>query len=228
MWIFIFIAALLVSYLSGSVNYAIIITKLVTGNDIRQLGNFNPGSSNVLRSVGKGWGILVGFLDGFKGMAPIIFARIFVYSGTAPQDFACLYAMGIAAVAGHCRPVFYGFKGGGGIGTMLGISLFFVPVEFLFSMLAGGLVSIRFFKRTEHKFSQWTPIMFVILTPFVTLATSLLIDIPLFLHISIGGHSWAVVAGAFILSLLLLWFNRSFMKKRAVEYKALDNSSEPV
>jgi len=221
MWMAVLAGAIVAGYLSGSVNYAIIITRLVTGKDIRTLGNFNPGSSNVLRSVGKGWGILVGFLDGFKGMAPIIAARLFLYTTDTPQDFAFLYAMGIAAVVGHCRPVFYGFKGGGGIGTMLGVSLFFVPVEFLFAILAGGLVSIRFFKRTEHKFTQWTPIMFVILTPFVTLATSLTIDIPLFLHISIGGHPWTVVAGAFVLSLLLLWLNRSFMKKRAVEYQGI-------
>ncbi len=224
MWTAILAGAISVSYLSGSINYAIIITRLVTGKDIRTLGNFNPGSSNVLRSVGKGWGILVGFLDGFKGMAPLIVARLFLYTTDSPQDFAFLYAMGTAAVLGHCRPVFYGFKGGGGIGTMLGVSLFFVPLEFLFSMLVGGLVSIRFFKRTEHKFTQWTPIMFVILTPFVTLSTTLTMNVPLFLHISIGGHPWTVTAGAFVLSLLLLWLNRSFMKKRAVEYKGIQET----
>jgi acyl phosphate:glycerol-3-phosphate acyltransferase len=215
------LSAIIVSYLSGAVNYAIIVTRLVTGKDIRTLGNFNPGSSNVLRMVGKGWGILVGFLDGFKGMAPLIIARLWLYPGDSAADMGSLYTMGIAAVVGHCRPVFYGFKGGGGIGTMLGVSLFFVPAEFLFSMLAGGLVSIRFFGKTEHKFTQWTPIMFVVLTPFVTLATSRFIDVPLFAHIGIGGHPWSVVAGAFAMSFLLLWLNRSFMKKRAVEYKGI-------
>jgi glycerol-3-phosphate acyltransferase PlsY len=52
----------------------------------------------------------------------------------------------MAAVVGHCKPVFYKFKGGGGIGTMQGVSLFFVPVEFLVSMFIGGLVVIFFFK----------------------------------------------------------------------------------
>lgn len=215
------LCAVVASYLSGAVNYAIIVTKLVTGKDIRKQGNFNPGSSNVLRTVGKGWGILVGFLDGFKGLAPLILARMFLYPENTDANLGCLYIMGIAAVVGHCRPVFYGFKGGGGIGTMLGVSLFLVPAEFLFSMLAGGLVAIKFFKKTEHKFTQWTPIMFVVLTPFVTLATSLLVDVPLFAHIGIGGHGWSVVAGAFAMSFLLLWLNRAFMKKRAVEYKEI-------
>ncbi|MBU0927004.1 MAG: glycerol-3-phosphate acyltransferase [Spirochaetes bacterium] len=221
MEIVILLLASAASYLSGSVNYAIIVTKAVTGKDIRKQGNLNPGCSNVLRTVGKGWGVLVGFLDGFKGMAPLILAKLFLYPRDSAIDLGSLYVMGIAAVVGHCRPVFYGFKGGGGIGTMLGVSLFFVPAEFLFSMLAGGLVSIRFFKEAEHKFAQWTPIMFVTLTPFVTMATSAFLDIPLFAHLSIGGHPWSVVAGCLALSVLLLWLNRSFMKKRAKEYDGI-------
>jgi acyl-phosphate glycerol 3-phosphate acyltransferase len=213
--------AALASYLAGAVNYAMIVTRAVTGKDIRKQGNFNPGTANVLRTVGKRWGILVGFLDGLKGMAPLILAKLFLYPENAPYDLGCLYVIGIAAVLGHCRPVFYGFKGGGGIATMLGVSLFFVPLEFLFSMLVGGLAAMRFFKHTEHKFAQWTPIMFVVLTPFVTLGTSLLVEVPLFSHISLGGHPWTVIAGAFVLSVLLLALNGSFMKKRAVEYKEI-------
>ncbi|OHD77866.1 MAG: hypothetical protein A3J97_07485 [Spirochaetes bacterium RIFOXYC1_FULL_54_7] len=212
--------AVALGYLSGAINYAIIITRLAIGKDIRTMGNLNPGTSNVLRTVGKGWGILVGFLDGIKGFLPVLLAKIFLYPANTPRDLGFLYLIGIAAVLGHCRPLFYKFKGGGGIGTMQGVSLFFLPVEFLFSMLVGGLVVLKFFKNTEHPFAQWTPIMFVILTPFVSLGTSLMIDIPLFSHIAIGGHPWTLVAGALALSVLLLWLNRSFMKKRAVEYKA--------
>jgi glycerol-3-phosphate acyltransferase PlsY len=183
------------------------------------MGNLNPGTSNVLWTVGKGWGILVGFLDAIKGLGPMLLAKLFLYPDNAAGDLGCLYVIGIAAVLGHCRPVFYGWKGGGGIGTMLGVSLFLVPLEFLFSMLVGGLVSIAFFKKAEHKFAQWTPIMFVILTPFVTLATSAWLDVPIVSHVALGGHPWSVVAGAFTLSVLLLWLNRAFMKKRAKEYQ---------
>lgn len=213
------VLACVASYLSGAVNYAIIITRLAVGKDIRTLGNLNPGTSNVLRTVGKGWGILVGFLDGIKGLLPVLLAKLFLFPANNARDLGFLYLIGIAAVLGHCRPVFYKFKGGGGIGTMQGVSLFFLPLEFLFSMLAGGLVVLRFFRKTEHPFAQWTPIMFVVLTPFVSLGTSLFLDIPLFSHIALGGHPWSMVAGAFVLSVLLLWLNRSFMKKRAVEYK---------
>jgi len=213
--------AVAVSYLSGSVLYAVVVTRLVTGKDIRKQGNLNPGTSNVARTVGKGWGVLVCALDSLKAIVPMLAARLWLFKGDDGASLAFVYAVGMAAVVGHCRPIFYGFKGGGGIGTMLGVSLFMIPVEFAFSLLAGGVVAITAFRHTEHKYAQWTPIMFVILTPFVTLATTLLVDLPLFAHVSIGGHPWPVVACAFAMSLSLLWFNGSFMRNRAAEYQGL-------
>ena len=213
-YVLISIAAVITGYLSGSVNYAIPITKAVTGKDIRTIGNNNPGTSNVLRNVGKKWGILVAFLDGLKGLLPVILFRIFFFKEDTNADFAVLYLIGIAAVLGHCKSVFLKFTGGGGIGTMLGVSLFFVPVEFIVSLLAGGIIVIIFFKNAELKFGQKTPIFFVTLTPFISLATSLFIDIPLFGHISIGGHLPAEVAGTFVMSLLLLAINASFLKNK--------------
>ena len=215
------IIALIVGYLSGAVNYAIIITSIVKGVDIREIGNNNPGTSNVVRNVGKGWGVLVGFLDGLKGMAPVIIVRIFFLTGDTNLDFALLYLIGMAAVVGHCKPVFYNFKGGGGIGTMQGVSLFFIPVEFLVSMFIGGLIVIFFFKKVKFKYGQWTPIMFVTLTPFLTLGLNSFVNISLFAHVSIGGHLPAVLGGAFAMSFLILFFNISFLGKRAEEYREI-------
>ena len=212
-------AAVFAAYLSGAVNYAIIITRLVAGKDIRELGNRNPGMSNVGRSIGKSWGLLVMILDGLKVMVPLILARRFQFHSEAELDFAVLYLMGIAGVTGHCLPVFYRFKGGGGIGPMQGVSLFFVPIEYMVSMLIGGTFVIIFVKSVQHKYTQWTPIMFVILTPFLTLLTTLTMDVPLFAHISIGGHPRAVVGGAFALSLIILALNITFMRSRARELK---------
>jgi len=227
-YILISLAAVLITYLSGSVNYAIIVTRLVAGKDIRELGNRNPGMSNVGRTIGKPWGALVMILDALKVIVPLVLARIFLFSSDAELDFAVLYLMGIAGVVGHCLPVFYHFKGGGGIGPMQGVSLFFIPLEYLVSMFIGGVVVIIFVKRVQHKYTQWTPIMFVILTPFLALLTTLTMDIRLFAHISIGGHPWAVVCGAFALSLIILGLNIGFMRSRARELKEEeDNSTGP-
>ncbi len=217
MYLIISILAVVVGYLSGSFNYAIPICKAVSGKDIRKIGNHNPGASNVLRNVGRFWGILIGFLDGMKGLLPIIIFKLVFFNNNADLDFLVLYLIGVAAVLGHCKSIFLKFTGGGGIGTMLGVSLFFVPVEFLFSMLLGGVLVLIFLKDAEFKFGQKTPIFFVSLTPFVTLVTALFINIPLFAHISIGGHSPGLVAGAFIMSLTLLANNATFLRTKTRE-----------
>lgn len=208
---------LILGYLSGAVNYAIIVTRLVAGEDIRKIGNLNPGTSNVVREVGKLWGVLVGFLDALKGVVPVLIARLVFLQGDTALEFFILYCIGIVAVLGHCLPVYYGFKGGGGIGTMQGISLFFIPVEYLVSMLIGGTIVLTCFKKVKFRMGRWTPIMFVTVCPFITLATTLWIDIPLFAHISIGGHSWGMVAGVFVMSLTLLALNLTLMKDRGTE-----------
>ncbi len=219
-------AAIAAAYLSGSVNYAIIITRAVSGKDIRTIGNNNPGTSNVVRNVGKGWGVLVGFMDAMKIFIPLLAARILLFPGYSNLHFALLYAMGIAGVLGHCLPVFYRFKGGGGIGTMQGVSLFLIPVEYIASVLIGGAIVLIFLKNVKFKCGQWTPIMFVTILPFLTLLTSLTVDIPLFAHISIGGHPAVVIAGAFILSFTILGLNIGFMRSRAKELKELEQNGE--
>jgi glycerol-3-phosphate acyltransferase PlsY len=225
-FILISIAAVLAGYLSGSVNYAVPVTRAVIGKDIRTIGNKNPGTSNVTRSVGRKWGFLVGFLDAFKIFGPLVLARILLLPDYSDLHFSVLYLMGIAGVVGHCLPVFHGFKGGGGIGTMQGVSLFFIPVEYLVSMLIGGTIVLLFFKKVQYKYGQWTPIMFVTLTPFMTLLTTLTLDIPLFAHISIGGHPWSIVAGSFVLSFTILGLNINFMRSRADELKSIEGEEQ--
>lgn len=211
------VAAIVVAYLSGSVNYAIIVTRLVAGKDIRELGNKVAGASNTGRSIGKKWGFLVTFLDGMKAMGPLILARAFLFNGNGNVQFAILYAMALATILGHMRPVFYGFRGGNGVASYQGALLFFIPVEYLASMLIGGTIVLLFVKNVQFKMTQWIPISFVILTPFLTLAVNPFLDIPLFAHISIGGHLPAVIIGTFVLSLFMLGMNFAFMRERTRE-----------
>ncbi len=220
------IGFLILGYLSGSVNYAIIVTRLVAGKDIRKIGNLNPGTSNVVREVGKFWGVLVGFLDALKGVVPVLIARLTVLQGDTSLEFFTLYCIGIVAVLGHRFPLYHGFKGGGGIGTMQGISLFFVPVEYLVSMLIGGSIVLIAVKKVKYRLGRWTPIMFVILCPFITLATTLWVDVPLFAHIAIGGHDWGMVAGVFAMSLTLLALNLRLMKESGNELKEVNEEKK--
>lgn len=208
------LAALITAYLLGSVNYAIVITRLAGRGDIRKLGNHNPGASNVMREVGKAWGLLVTLLDALKGVLPILVFRALFFRNYNNADFGVLYLIGIFAVLGHCKSVFLKFRGGGGISTMLGVSLFFIPLEFLAAMLIGGTIVLLFYKDAEYRFGLKTPTFFVSLTPFITLVTSLFLDIPLFAHVSLGGHFPSVVIGAFVMSLMLLAINVIFLQTR--------------
>ena len=101
---------LVFSYLLGSVNFAY-ITARIKGIDISSSGSGNPGTSNVLRTLGKSSSAIVLLGDLLKGAIPIIFF--------SNDKYFLLY--GLAAVLGHIYPLFYKFKGGKGVATYLGV-----------------------------------------------------------------------------------------------------------
>ncbi len=207
MTILIALIVILAAYLIGGINFAIIFTKLVTGKDIRTMGNKNPGASNMGRTVGRGWGIFVMILDGLKAIIPILFVQRFLFDGQQAFDYGVLYSMGIAAVLGHIFPIWYRFKGGGGVSTMLFVSLWFIPLEILLSVLIGGGLALLFMRNKGLWLTQWSPIFFILLVPFLTLTVNLTMDIPIWKNISLGGHPWTVVTGSFVLSLMMMGLN---------------------
>jgi acyl phosphate:glycerol-3-phosphate acyltransferase len=107
----------LLGYLLGSIPFGLILTKLAGLGDIRGIGSGNIGATNVLRTGRKGLAAATLVLDGLKGAAAVVIARVLVYD----QDIA-LFA-GLAAVLGHLFPIWLGFKGGKGVATGLGVLL---------------------------------------------------------------------------------------------------------
>ncbi len=101
------------SYLSGSIPFGLILTKLITNKDVRKIGSGNIGATNVLRAGNKylAAGTLV--LDIFKGYVPVIITRQYY-----PEliELSC-----ILAFLGHLFPIWLKFKGGKGVATYLGI-----------------------------------------------------------------------------------------------------------
>jgi len=209
------VLAVTAAYLFGSVNFAIIFTRMIRGEDIRTLGNKNPGASNMGRVVGRGWGILVLILDALKAILVILPARIWLFNQGGALDYGVLYLMGIVAVLGHIFPIWYNFKGGGGVSTMLAVSLWFVPLEFLISLVSGGLLALLVMGKKGNWLTQWSPIFFITLTPFLTTALNFFVDIKLWKNISLGGHPWTVPVGCFALSLMMLGLNYRLVKAKA-------------
>jgi acyl-phosphate glycerol 3-phosphate acyltransferase len=205
-------AILVAGYLSGSVNFAIIVTRLRAGKDIRDLGNANPGTANVGRTLGRGWGALVLLGDVLKGLIPMLAARLLFFGGDGSWDILAIYAMGIAAIVGHCRPIFHRFTGGGGIAASLPVFSFFAPVEFFASMLLGALIVALFVRNVQFRIGRWIPMMFVAIAPFLTAAVNAWVAVPLGAGVSIGGHPWAVPAGMLASSLVILAFNFKMLR----------------
>lgn len=116
------LAALLLagSYLAGSVNWAVVTARSL-GTDIRAQGSGNPGASNVYRTLGARPAALVYLLDLLKGCIPAL-------AGLAAGGTGLAAAAGLAAVIGHCYPVFFGFRGGKGVATGGGALLVIAPL----------------------------------------------------------------------------------------------------
>jgi glycerol-3-phosphate acyltransferase PlsY len=214
MYLIYLIAFMAAAYLLGSLNPAITITRLKAGVDIRTLGSHNPGTSNVRRNLGMVWGALVLLLDIAKGLIPVVVAKNTCFPDNSFPDFSALALTGMAAITGHCKPVWHQFKGGGGIATSIGILLYFIPVEFFVSMLIGFVTTLVFFRRKKYSVGQITPMIFIPLTPFVILATSFLGKNTLHGVLAFGGHEWFVVTGIFAISLLIFILNLSFVTRR--------------
>ena len=106
----------LLAYLLGTVPFGVVMTRLFGLGDLRKIGSGNIGATNVLRTGNKTAAALTLILDAGKGGIAVLIARAFV------GDDAAQIA-GLAAIAGHCFPVFTGFRGGKGVATFLGTIL---------------------------------------------------------------------------------------------------------
>ena len=102
-------------YLLGSIPFGVILTRTVTGQDVRGIGSGNIGATNVLRTGRKDLAIATLLLDAGKGAVALLIARALFDS-----DLAGAIAGG-AAFLGHLFPVWLGFKGGKGVATFFGL-----------------------------------------------------------------------------------------------------------
>ena len=130
------IAAILVSYLIGSISGSLLLGRL-RGVDIRTLGSGNAGATNALRTQGVGFAIGTALIDIGKGaIAALLIAR---WAQPQLQSLAS-YACALAVTLGHCFPVFFGFRGGKGAGTGVGSLIGLQPIAALCALLAWLLV----------------------------------------------------------------------------------------
>ena len=176
----------ILSYLAGSLASAVIVCRIMGLDDPRDQGSGNPGTTNVLRLHGKTAALLTLCGDVVKGLIPVLLLR----SVQAPDLFVA--AAGLAAFSGHLYPLFFGFRGGKGVATLIGVLLAFhwlLGIAFTMTWLLVALLS---------RYSSLAAITATLLTPVYCW---LIIPSP------------ALVTGASLMSAVLIWRHRSNVKK---------------
>ena len=123
------VSAVIAAYLIGSLSFAVIVSKYYGMDDPRTYGSGNPGATNVLRSGKKKAAALTLLGDALKGLVAVVLARC-LQDALNLSDFA-IAAVAVAALVGHMWPLFFGFKGGKGVATALGVLLALSPATAL-------------------------------------------------------------------------------------------------
>ncbi|MBA7649703.1 Glycerol-3-phosphate acyltransferase [subsurface metagenome] len=181
------VTAVIIAYLLGSIPAAYIVTRLKTGQDIRQLGGGNVGARNVFREVGLGAAIAAGIFDVGKGAAAVVVAHWLLGFPSmrligVPQMF--VLAAGLAAVAGHIWSFYLKFTGGNGLSPTIGALAVLMPRELLIA-LALTLLLIVFTRN-----------------PVLSVNISLLFSVPLVTWVL--EKSWLLVLFTIVLALVLV------------------------
>ncbi|MBP8966984.1 MAG: glycerol-3-phosphate acyltransferase [Paludibacteraceae bacterium] len=187
-----YLVCLVAGYLIGSVLFAQLITKLVFNQNIRELGNGNPGAYNVFRNVSKFWGVLTGLLDTVKALVPMWIAHQFLNI----SDTATLGCIGIGAVIGHGLPLYYHFKGGRAASTLLGMYAYFIGIELLIALAVDAIVVFGFIKK---EYGIWGPSLLIALSGLLCLFFP---------------HEMGVKILVWIGALITLFFNRDKLMEK--------------
>jgi len=169
-------------YLLGSLSSAIIVCRLLGLPDPRGEGSGNPGATNVLRIGGKKAAAITLIGDMLKGLVPVLIAKLL------GADLTIQAAVAVAAFLGHLYPLFFGFKGGKGVATALGVLLgLHWPVGLL--TIATWLVIAKVFK-----ISSLAALLVILVTP-------------LYIWLLIPNNS--LIIAMLFMGTLLFWRHRS-------------------
>ncbi len=142
------VVTVIAAYFIGSINFAVIFAKAFVKKDVRELGSGNAGATNVLRSAGVLPGLLTFLFDALKGFAACFMGKaIFEYiSLQTAADWSApiigAYICGLACMLGHVYPFFFGFKGGKGVATSVGIFAVCCPIAIIIGLIAFALITV--------------------------------------------------------------------------------------
>lgn len=207
MLIFAYVLSAIVGYLLGSISFAVIISSRVHHEDVRTKGSGNAGMTNMLRNYGKKTAALTMLGDTGKGLVAVLLGRlVFMLLAPGTEILYGAYIAGVFTIVGHMFPVFFGFKGGKGIATSLGVILGLAPV------VAVSLLAIFLIVLAMSKMVSLGSIIGISFYPVLTLLWSLFVShrIPVF----------STVCAVFIAG-MVVWMHRANIGRirAGTEYK---------
>jgi acyl phosphate:glycerol-3-phosphate acyltransferase len=176
--------ALILSYLIGSISFALVVGKLFYKTDIRGYGSGNLGATNTFRVLGKKAGLIVAVADLLKGTVACLLPQML---NSTVNPIIC----GLLAILGHVFPIFAGFKGGKAVATSTGVFLFLTPL--------GTLIGFVVFTLT------------LIISKYVSLS-SMLAGIAIFIY-SIIFEEKVIVAISLLISVFVIILHRQNIKR---------------
>lgn len=179
------VSAIIIAYLIGSISCAILVCKFAGLPDPRTEGSKNAGATNVLRIGGKKLALLTLFGDILKGIIAVMIGRILGLDGFV------LGLVGLAVFLGHLYPLYFGFKGGKGVATLIGILVVLSPWLAIFFGIVWLIVA------SIYKYSSLSSLVAVSLSPFFALL----------LHR--GGFFFPL----FVIALLIFWKHKTNIQR---------------
>ena len=200
-------AAAAAAYLLGSIDFGVVVSRLVYREDVRSKGSGNAGATNMLRTYGKAAAALTLAGDLGKGVLAVALGRLLFGLCTVSPEWAVYggYVSAIFAVCGHLWPVWFGFKGGKGVAVAAGAILATEPVVLL--ALAVVFFALAFATRIVSLSSVTVAALYPIFTALWSWYT--------------GRSVWFTTLCALVMGLLVIWMHRANIQrlKNGTEYK---------
>lgn len=201
-----FLVAAVLGYLLGSINSAIIVVRMITGKDIRDMGSKNAGLTNTLRCAGKHCALLTLIGDLSKGIIAVLLSRGFCHllnAGMEPGNDTHYigYIAGFFAILGHVFPLYYGFKGGKGV--LVGVAAI-IAINY-----KAALASIIVFAVVVaiSRYVSLGSLFAAIYCPFAILLMSWIVDDQTF------GRSMLYMLLSFPMVVMIVWMHRTNVQR---------------
>ncbi|GGH55738.1 glycerol-3-phosphate acyltransferase [Comamonas phosphati] len=187
--------AVAAAYLTGSLSFAVIVSRVMGLNDPRTYGSGNPGATNVLRSGSKAAAAVTLLLDAAKGWLPVVLVQWLGPALGLGEGTVAMVAL--AAFLGHLYPVFFNFKGGKGVATALGVLLGISGWLGLATALTWIIIAVFF------RYSSLAALVASVFAPLY--------------YVLCGGIAWdtetPITAAIVIMAMLLVWRHRENIQR---------------